>query len=111
MNMILVGCSAHDFDVSLCVCCCLCVPHRRLKLYPTGLGLSHDNGWVSLFLVHDDSSWMPPNLTPKATFKLTVINQTGAAADFSKGGPSGLFDEILHDGTLTGTTSWLVAPP
>lgn len=40
---------------------------------------------MSVFLDSPEAAWVPEHLSPKATFKLTVINQTGGE-DFSKGG-------------------------
>jgi hypothetical protein len=55
---------------------------RRLLLCSRGL---QDRGYVSVFLDSPEAAWVPEHLSPKATFKLTVINQTGGE-DFSKGG-------------------------
>lgn len=77
-----LGCPA---TASAHVClCATCRCRRQLRLAPAGLSIGPE-GHTSLYLLHPEALWAPTHLTPKARFKLTAVNQTGAADDFYKG--------------------------
>lgn len=61
-----------------------CRPHhRRMLLCPKGLHA--DKTYVSVFLDSPEAGWVPDHLNPRATFKLSILCQTGAGEDFCKG--------------------------
>jgi hypothetical protein len=52
-----------------------------MLVFPRGNNTSH----ISVYLDAPEAAWMPQNLTPKATFWLTLINHSDPTKSFVKG--------------------------
>ncbi len=56
--------------------------NRRLLVFPRGNRVDQ----VAIYLDAPEAAWFPPSLNPKASFKLTIVDQNDPPNSFCKGG-------------------------